>query len=97
VLSVRQWESQPYKSPQEILIEIPAEVVGVQKLTIEYEKGSCVAKVDGKKVYLNDLAKNDGLGFYDFKDWFKPVFEKACKEPVELAIIHFTKFRYEPK
>jgi hypothetical protein len=38
VLSVRQWSVNPYRSPQEIVADIPAELVGVQKLILHREK-----------------------------------------------------------
>jgi hypothetical protein len=38
VLSVRQWSEAPYRSPQETIIDIPAEIVGVQKLELRAEK-----------------------------------------------------------
>lgn len=38
VLSVRQWSEKPYRSPQEVITEIPAGIVGVQKLELRREK-----------------------------------------------------------
>lgn len=38
VLSVRQWSANPYRSSQEIVTDIPAELVGVQKLILHREK-----------------------------------------------------------
>lgn len=38
VLSVRQWSANPYRSPQETVKEIPAGLVGVQKLILHREK-----------------------------------------------------------
>jgi len=41
---------------------------------------------------IRTLAKNDGLSLQDFKDWFKGYdFSKP------MAIIHFTRFRYNKK
>jgi hypothetical protein len=94
VLSVRQWTGNPYRSTQERIIDIPAKIVGVQKLTIEYGKQKFIPRIDNEVVHLPDLARNDGLDTYDFIDWFKPVFEKEKKEILEFAIIHFTDFRY---
>lgn len=34
VLSVRQWSEKPYRSPQEVIADIPAGIVGVQKLEL---------------------------------------------------------------
>jgi hypothetical protein len=94
VLSVRQWHEKPYRSPQEIIVDIPSEVVGVQKLTIEYGRQKFIPFVDNRIIHLPELAASDGLDTYDFIDWFKPVFEKEEKEILDFAIIHFTKFRY---
>lgn len=38
VLSVRQWSEKPYRSPQEVITEIPAGIVGVQKLELRREQ-----------------------------------------------------------
>ena len=37
VLSVRQWSGQAYRSPQEVITEIPAGIVGIQKLELRRE------------------------------------------------------------
>jgi hypothetical protein len=95
VLSVREWIDKPYKKPgQNTIIDIPAENVDVQKLTIEYSKQKFIPKVDNKIIHLPDLAANDGLTTQDYIDWFVPVFKKEKAEVLDFAIIHFTKFRY---
>lgn len=38
VLSVRQWSAKPYRSPQEVITEIPAGIVGVQRLALRRER-----------------------------------------------------------
>lgn len=38
VLSVREWSEKPYRSPQEVITEIPAGIVGVQKLELRRER-----------------------------------------------------------
>lgn len=38
VLSVRQWSKKPYRSPQEVIADIPAGIVGVQKLELRREQ-----------------------------------------------------------
>ena len=38
ILSVRQWSAKPYRSPQEVITEIPAGIVGVQKLELRRER-----------------------------------------------------------
>lgn len=93
VLSVRKWIDKPYKKPgQKTIINIPAEQIGVQKLTFERNtKYPTVidAFVDGKYVNYLQLANNDGLSTEDFEAWFK---DYNISEP--MAIIHFTEFRY---
>jgi hypothetical protein len=93
VLSVRQWSGKPYRSPQEIVIDIPAEQISVQKLTFDKDRDGNVSlkffNVDGNFLELETLANNDGLSLEDFKSWFKGYDLSA-----PLAIIHFTKFRY---
>lgn len=37
-LSVRQWSEKPYRSPQEIIKDIPADIIGVQKLELRRTK-----------------------------------------------------------
>jgi hypothetical protein len=46
------------------------------------------APIEGKKVNWEDIAKNDGLSFEDFCEWFK------VRTSSPMAIIHFTDFRY---
>lgn len=106
VLSVRQWIGQPYKQPgQEVIVDIPAAVVGVQKLELTRRGNDWEAKVDGFNTPVDLIAANDGLTEKEFKAWFAPVFDEAEKNYPELArsstatildfaIIHFTKERY---
>ena len=94
VLSVRQWSGKPYRSPQETIIDIPAEFVGVQKLTFDKDRdGNTFWKyftVDrNSAIELETLANNDGLSLKDLKEWFSG---EDLNNP--MAIIHFTKFRY---
>jgi hypothetical protein len=94
VLSVRQWSNVPYRSPQETIIDIPSEIVGVQKLTIAYGEQTFIPYIGDKIIHLPKLAANDGLNTYGFIDWFRPVFKKEKKAILDFAIIHFTDFRY---
>ena len=54
----------------------------------------CVAiSVDGKikvNLTLEEIAHNDGLSFEDWAAWFK-----GADTSQDMAIIHFTSFRYE--
>lgn len=84
ILSIRYWSEKPYKSKQ---IEIcKLEKVGIEKL--ENPNNFVYAPINGKMVDWEIVAKNDGLNFEDFCEWFK----KRQKEP--MAVIHFTNFRY---
>jgi hypothetical protein len=84
VLSVRCWTGKPYQTKQRELFVF--EKIGVEKL--EDPTNFVYATVDGKEVNWGELAKNDGLSFVDFCEWFKV----RSTEP--MAIIHFSNFRY---
>jgi hypothetical protein len=84
ILSIRYWSGKPYNSKQ---IEIKQlQKVGIEKL--EDPTNFVFAPIEGACIPWGDVAKNDGLSFEDFCDWFKI----KSKEP--MAIIHFTNFRY---
>lgn len=87
LLSVREWSGKPYNSKQIELYRYFADHgIGVQKL--EHPDFFFTAHIENKSVNWGDVAKNDGLSFTDFCDWFKDV----QNEP--MAVIHFTNFRY---
>jgi hypothetical protein len=92
VLSIRQWSGKPYRSPQDIIVDIPASEIDVQKLGFgrepDYERIHCTF-VDGKIANFIQIAHNDGLSANDFEAWFE-----NCDLTRPVAIIHFTKFRY---
>ena len=82
-LSVRVWEGKPYKSKQIQIFEFIAERgIDIQKL--EDPSNFVFAPVNGKMINWEEIAKNDGLSFDDFCDWFKVRSNKP------MAIIHFT-------
>ncbi len=98
ILSVRVWEGKPYYSKQrEIFRYDYRRKIGVEKLNMDTFD---VGRDDNNEVFLNFqvgnrmvsadlLAKNDGLSYEDFENWFKGYdFSKP------MAIIHFTNFRY---
>lgn len=88
-LSVRQWTGSPYKSRQIELARLTAsDGIGGQLLFLD---GSCrdFCLVDHKTIRTRLIARNDGLSFEDWEEWFR-----AYQRPVDLAIIHFTPFRY---
>lgn len=90
-LSIRYWSGKPYRSKQvEICRLAKDDGVGVQLLS--FSGGFFSSQlVDGEIKYWNleILAKNDGLSFDDFREWFRSY---DLTKP--MAIIHFTKFRY---
>jgi hypothetical protein len=84
VLSIRYWSEMPYRSKQSEICRL--ERIGVEKL--EQPDNFVFAPIEGKMINWQDVAKNDGLSFDDFCEWFK----SRQKEP--MAVIHFTDFRY---
>lgn len=93
-LSVREWSGRPYHSNHVILHEFTSlDGIGIQKLTfaqVGFTHYLQYPHVDDNLTLLTSLAHNDGLSTISFKEWFK---NYNLSEP--LAIIHFTKFRYE--
>jgi hypothetical protein len=100
-LSIRHWNGKPYNSTQSELLKLTKEDgIGIEKLTFKemvittQEVMSTHSKV-GLHIWkpnvsnIATLANNDGLEVEDFKDWFK-----KYDLSKEMAIIHFTDFRY---
>ena len=95
-LSIREWTGKPYASKQEEIARLTKEDgVGLQIIQFENiikEKPIKVYDTCGNfraYTYAEYIANNDGLGLEDWLEWFK-----GCKADENLAIIHFTKFRY---
>jgi hypothetical protein len=87
VLSVRQWSGVPFRSKQEIIVDVPAEYVGIQRAVFtEDMKG---VYIDDNFVFIEEFANNDGLSYEDFCEWLK---NYDISKP--LAVIHFTKYQY---
>lgn len=88
VLSIRHWAGKPYRSSQ---VEI-ARLNHLSGIGIESVKlliGLVPLVNDSKFPSLSDVAHNDGLSLDEFRAWFENYeFGK------EMAIIHFTSFRY---
>lgn len=84
ILSIRYWSDEPYKSKQVEICRL--ERIGVEKL--EDPTNFLFAPIGNKWVNWEEIAKNDGLSFEDFCEWFKV----RTKKP--MAVIHFTDFRY---
>lgn len=96
-LSVRVWEGSRYikgSKQREIFVFYKSDEIGLQKLEFHEDKdGVCALKYpiinNHQEPEIKIIAKNDGLSYCDFKDWFK---RYDLSEPI--AIIHFTNFRY---
>lgn len=87
VLSLRYWSGKPYNSKQVEFCQLDKDSgVGIQK--INDPTNFIFAPINGIAISWDEVAKNDGLSFNDFCDWFKI----RSSEP--MAIIHFTSFRY---
>lgn len=91
VLSVRQWSGKPYASKQELIANLTKDDgVGIQWLTLLDILDDDFCLICSKPFKnLKLLAKNDGLSFEDWQQWFKN-YDKTKT----MAIIHFTSFRY---
>lgn len=94
-LSVREWTGAPYRSKQKELARLTREDgIGIQKLQLEVADklfGKYHARIDDGygSASIIELATNDGLSPDEWLDWFK-----AYDKTKNLAIIHFTPFRY---
>lgn len=84
ILSIRYWSDKPYNSKQVEICKL--ERIGVEKL--EDPTNFVFAPIGNKEINWEEIAKNDGLSFEDFCEWFKV----RTKKP--MAVIHFTDFRY---
>lgn len=92
VLSIRYWSGKPYNSKQRPFKCLTVDDgVGIQKVILEtpFKRVQIDGVVYCSENFPNRLAKNDGLSRADFDEWFK----KADKTK-PMALIHFTKFRY---
>jgi hypothetical protein len=85
ILSIRYWSGKPYNSKQVEICRL--EKIGIEKL--EDPTNFVFAPIEGKIFAWEELAKNDGLSFDDFCEWFK------VRTNNPMAIIHFTDFRYK--
>ena len=89
-LSLRYWMGKPYHSKQmEICKLTKKDGIGLQML--HFYNGCLQQPIlsSGMTIRAETLAKNDGLSFESWKEWFS-----YCDTSKPLAIIHFTKFRY---
>lgn len=86
ILSVRIWTGKPYASKQEEIMRF--EEIGIQ--SIERTPLGWFIDMYDTDILTEQIARNDGLMYQDFADWFRGSWEED--EPK--AIIHFTKYRY---
>ena len=84
ILSIRYWSGKPYNSKQVEFCQLTK--MGLQKL--DNPANFVWAEIDGKKCNWENVAKNDGLSFDDFCEWFK------VRQNSPMAVIHFTEWRY---
>lgn len=97
VLSIRYWIGKPYNSKQkEVYVLDKNSGIGVQALYFDFNRilEPFISSEDSKdkiQTYLSthEIAKNDGLNYPDFAEWFKGY---DLNEP--MAIVHFTDERY---
>ena len=86
-LSIRKWEGKPYRSKQVEVIKLTKEnQVGIQK--VKYVGGSFFIEDNKVSTDKRIISSNDGLSVEDFNAWF------SSYKPGEMAIIHFTEYRY---
>lgn len=89
ILSVRKWSGKPYFSTQIELFQFTKQHgVSIQKIN-SLTNQNCILD-NGKNINLDKISKNDGLSELDFIEWFG----LKKKSLNDLAIIHFTNFKY---
>lgn len=84
ILSIRYWSDKPYKSKQVEFCQLTK--IGIEKL--KHPNNFVFASIENKQIDWGVVARNDGLSFEDFCEWFK------VRQKKPMAIIHFTNFRY---
>ena len=100
ILSIRQWSGKPYRSKQVVIANLTKDDgIGIQALKVvryieKTENKEYVARyIDGEikdSLTFDEIAQNDGLSLEDWTARFK-----GADLTNTMAIIHFTKFRYE--
>lgn len=87
-LSLRYWSGKPYRSKQREFLKVHGNNVNKPTAQSIFIDNNWQVYVNGARVMLENVAKNDGLHIADFKHWFKD------NLPYRGIIIHFTDFRY---
>lgn len=86
ILSIRVWKDKPYNSKQFEIKKLTK--LGIQKLIRDNDG---YFTIEGAQASIYNIAMNDGLTLDNFMEWLFPEFTNRNKD---LAIIHFTDFRY---
>jgi hypothetical protein len=90
VLSIRVWSGKPYLSPQREFLRL--EKVGLQKLAKRSDGANVSYHITNGNglgfISTATLAQGDGLSYDDFQTWFRDYPDG------DMALIHFTDFRY---
>ena len=94
IVSLRQWTGVPYRSQQDEITLLTD--VGYERISMSCDPytGKVKAVINGRPYdNVEQIAKNDGLKWDDFVDYF---FGKGAHSArlFQGVIIHFTKFRY---
>lgn len=93
IISLREWIGLPYKQPgqREFKQLTQADGIGIEKISM-FTCGWIEIEEKEFDNIFDILAKNDGLDWLDFNNWF----ELYKKNTENAGIIHFTSFRYLP-
>lgn len=94
-ISLRQWESEPYKSKQFEFRQLKAGQVNIQKCEILTKSVMKQIKIliDGEEYPVPRIARFDGLTPVDFYFWMNPKCQNLHMK--NHCIIHFTPHKYD--
>ena len=89
-LSIRYWTGKPYHSKQTEICKLTRDD-GIGLQVLNFYNGCLQQPIISSGMTINAelLAKNDGLSFESWQDWFR---KSDLLKP--FAVIQFTKFRY---
>ena len=89
-LSIRYWTGKPYHSKQTEICKLTVDD-GIGLQVLNFYNGCLQQPIISSGMAINAelLAKNDGLSFESWQDWFR---KSDLLKP--FAVIQFTKFRY---
>jgi len=94
ILVLYEWTGKPYHSKTNELFRFDKDSgIGIQEFKLNSIEDTYSWSLIDNRFFdshnIIDFATNDGLSLTDFKDWFK-----NYDLSKQMAIIHFTKFRY---